>query len=509
MGFKKNQVLQEAKNLYTILQDTLYFNHESKNIDFYISSLTEYNPFNTTIEIEQWLHLLNSEQPFTVTRIPLADLERWQFNNWTGDLSHDSGGFFSIRGLRVNTNVGAVAEWTQPIIYQPEIGLLGIITKKINGILYFLMQAKAEPGNINTYQISPTVQATRSNYLGLHGGGSVRYIEYFFDKGKAAVLVDQLQSEQGARFYRKRNRNIIVRVPDDCEIDLDINHRWVTLAQLLHLLQKDNIVNMDTRSVLSEINFAPEKVNSHHLIDVQKLRYVLENSELVEKPVREFALKLMFSAHPNSPAAHSIDQLLMNITDEKFKCELDAQLIPLNEVMGWKRTPDEIFHEEEKYFSIIGVRVESVNREVKKWDQPIAQQKHAGIVGFITKEIDGVLHFLVQLKLESGVMDLLEISPTVQCITDNYSLDDMPHYVKEILDLKNVTTIFDTCQSEEGGRFYKESNRSILLLGDDGFSCQESSKYLYMSLKQLKHFIKFSNFLNIEARSILACMEWR
>ena len=83
------------------------------------------------------------------------------------------------------------------------------------------MQAKAEPGNINTYQLSPTVQATRSNYLQLHGGKRTLYLEFFIDHSKTEVLIDQLQSEQGARFYRKRNRNIIIRIPDDYELKLN------------------------------------------------------------------------------------------------------------------------------------------------------------------------------------------------------------------------------------------------------------------------------------------------
>ena len=46
----------------------------------------------------------------------------------------------------------------------------GIICKKINGKLNLLMQAKIEPGNVNCVQISPTIQATKSNFTQVHGG---------------------------------------------------------------------------------------------------------------------------------------------------------------------------------------------------------------------------------------------------------------------------------------------------------------------------------------------------
>lgn len=509
MASKAQNIRKSINRLYRDLAKILYFSGESKNIDFYISALTQYNPFYSTEEIEEWLRSLNSEQYFHVEQIPITRLQKWGFNRSTGDLEHVSGGFFSIRGLKVKTNIGQVAEWSQPIIYQPEFGILGIITKKIDGILYFLMQAKPEPGNLNTYQLSPTVQATRSNYTQLHGGKPTPYIEHFLGQRIAKVLIDQLQSEQGARFLHKRNRNIIVRLRDDQEIELGPNHRWLTLGQIQALVQKDNIVNMDTRSVISEINFDPDIVLSLHQVDPPALRDCLENFPIVTKPISDFAIKLMVSSHPNSKALHTMEELLQKISQEKFKTIIERQLIPLKKVERWIRTSEEIFHEERKYFSVIGVRVKTENREVSSWDQPIIKQQDPGIVGFIVKEINGNLHFLVQLKMESGVMDLLEIAPTVQCITDNYSLDDMPLYTDRFLDRKGLTTIVDSYQSEEGGRFYQESNHNIILLANKKFRDVEQPFFMWVSLKQLKEFIKFNNFVNIEARSLLTSLKMR
>ena len=49
-------------------------------------------------------------------------------------------------------------------------------------------------------------------------------------------------------------------------------------------------------------------------------------------------------------------------------------------------------------------------------------------------EIDGVLHYLTQLKLEGGLMDLIEISPTVQCTTSNYQENMLPPFVHEMIE---------------------------------------------------------------------------
>ena len=497
---------KEISILYQGLSDTLHFTGEDKNIDFYVSSLMEYNPYYNTEEIEQWLISLNKEQYFNVTQIPLNEMDKWSFDEVTGDLKHDSGGFFTIRGLQVETNWGQLPSWSQPIIHQPEIGILGIITRKINGILYFLLQAKAEPGNINTYQLSPSVQATRSNYLQLHGGKPTLYLEYFIDHSKSTVLIDQLQSEQGARFYHKRNRNIIIRIPDDYDLELGQNHRWMTLGQIIKLAQKDNTVNMDTRSVISSISYEPENILSNKPLDEDELVKCLSNFSLVSNKNASLGAKLMISSHPNSTALYKFDEILRKIATRKFECELDVKLIPLNKVEKWIQTPEEIYHPERKYFSVIGVHVEAVNREVPSWDQPIVKQDHPGIVAFIVKEIDGVLHFLTQLKLESGVMDLLEISPTVQCITSNYEENAMPPYVDQITHRENVMTIADVYQSEEGGRFYRESNNNLILLADESFHFDNDPNFIWMTIGQLKKFIKFNNFLNVEARSLLVCL---
>lgn len=505
---KSNNIAHHVTKLKNNLGKILFYPDESKNIDFYISALTEYNPYNSTDEIVQWLEDMNKLQYFHVDKIAFNEFEKWRFHDWTGDLYHETNGFFTICGLKVKTNIGKVNEWSQPIINQPEIGVLGIIAKKINGVLYFLMQAKAEPGNINTFQISPTVQATRSNYLRLHGGKPTRFLDFFLDDTKSKVLIDQLQSEQGARFYRKRNRNIIVEVPETCNIELTENFKWLTIGQLLHLTKKDNFVNMDTRSVISAIDFAPEYAVERNSVNEEDLISCIEESALISKRINKFGIKLMISSHPNSRSLHSMDDILLKMTKEKFKCILDTKIIPLNEVRGWKKNEHEIYHDNRKYFSVIGVRVTAADREVPSWDQPIIEQKDSGIIGFITKEIDGVLHFLIQLKLESGVMDLLEISPTVQCITDNYSHESQPPFVKDFLDRDNMETVFDVFQSEEGGRFYRESNENILLFDKENKFEELNSKYIFMTLKQLKQLVKFNNFLNVEARSLLACMEW-
>ena len=54
----------------------------------------------------------------------------------------------------------------------------------------------------------------------------------------------------------------------------------------------------------------------------------------------------------------------------------------------------------------------------------LVEQREEGIIGFIVKKINGVYHLLIQAKLEAGNFDVLEMAPTVQCITGSYRNPD-------------------------------------------------------------------------------------
>ena len=49
------------------------------------------------------------------------------------------------------------------------------------------------------------------------------------------------------------NRNIIIKIEE--EIEMHDNFIWLTLGQIKELMHMDNLVNMDTRTVISGISF--------------------------------------------------------------------------------------------------------------------------------------------------------------------------------------------------------------------------------------------------------------
>lgn len=466
--------------------------------EFFRSALTRDSAVSPTSELLGWLRRKNEEIAAQVQEIPLTELRQWRIDPHTGDITHQSGRFFAIEGIRVETDWGKVPSWDQPIINQPEVGYLGILAKRIHGVVHFLMQAKIEPGNLNKVQLSPTLQATKSNYTQVHKGTRPRYLEYFNGERPGRVLLDQLQSEQGARFLRKRNRNIIVEVGAEEVLPLTDDFRWMTLGQIKDLMRHDNVVNMDTRSVISGIAFGS------HSTELLKYLSALSAGDQVNT-------HLMNSFLNGELHVNDFSHILSWLTDLKCRYDLLVKRIPLRSVANWVNTGERIHHQQHRYFNVIGVRVSIRNREVVSWDQPMIKPAQEGILAFIVKRINGIHHFLVQAKLEPGNFDILELAPTVQCLTGNYRTGQNEYsvpFIGEILQAPPERIWYSVMQSEEGGRFFQEQNRNMIVEVGEEFPVQVPPNYCWMTLNQLHTFMLFNNYLNIASRSLIAAVSF-
>ncbi|MEV7231872.1 NDP-hexose 2,3-dehydratase family protein [Polymorphospora sp. NPDC051019] len=420
-----------------------------------------------------------------VTRVPLDRLRGWSFDPATGDLKHDSGRFFVIEGLHIRSTYGAVDEWYQPVINQPEIGILGMLVKMVDGVPHCLIQAKAEPGNSRMLQLSPTVQATRSNYTRVHRGARTRYLEYFVNPGTGRVLVDVLQSEQGSWFLRKRNRNMVVLVGDD--VPASDQHRWVALHELRRLLRVDGLVNMDARTVLSCLppTFFPGS-----------------RGEPLDEDV---AGALIRSVRGWGPVRHDDRSVLSWFTRSKCRHELTAERVPLRGLPGWRYRPQEIVREDGRHFSVVGVDVRMDNREVTRWNQPLLYPHGRGVVAFLVKRIDDVAHLLVQARFQAGLIDAMEMGPTVQCVPQSQP-GPLPPFVDQVLTAPPQRVLFDALLAEEGGRFYHTENRYMVVEAGDDVPSEEPEGFRWVTVHQLSMLLRHGYYLNVEARSLLACI---
>ena len=453
------------------------------------SLLNGKNDIHSTQEIKEWIERRNFEVKVSVEQIPFSKLQKWYVDK-EGAVRHESGKFFSIEGIHVETDYGTLNSWEQPIINQPEVGYLGILTKEFDGVLYFLMQAKIEPGNVNCVQISPTLQATKSNYSRVHQGKSPHYLEYFVNAKPHQILLDQLQSEQGARFLRKRNRNIIIKVEEDIP-ELE-DFRWMTLGQIKEMMRYDNMVNMDTRTVLSGLNIAD-------------FTSMADDMALMGNRGKDYLL-----SSTTNHSLYTINNHLSWLANLKARYDLKVSPFPIKKMKDWGLNDCDISRPDGKFFKIIGVNVTIENREVASWCQPLVQPMQEGICAYIIKKINGVYHFLVQAKLECGNFDVLELAPTLQCLTgaipENKEL--RPAFYDYIMNVHPKQIIYDVKQSEEGGRFYHEQNRNMIVEVGDDFSTEVPERYTWMTLEQIYQFLRFNNYLNIQSRSLIAALNY-
>jgi oxidase EvaA len=100
------------------------------------------------------------------------------------------------------------------------------------------------------------------------------------------------------------------------------------------------------------------------------------------------------------------------------------------------------------------------------------------------------------------------MAPTVQCLTGNYKTtpsNTLP-YLDYVLNSRKDQIKIDVIQSEEGGRFYREQNRNLIIEADDNFDEKIHPNFMWVSFTQLHLFLKFNNYLNIQSRSLISAI---
>ncbi|GLW89882.1 NDP-hexose 2,3-dehydratase family protein [Actinokineospora globicatena] len=435
-------------------------------------------------DVREWFDNARNTNRTTVAFASLDDLPGWHTDPRTGVIGHDTGKFFSVEGLRVRLPGAPVESWHQPIINQPEIGILGFLVKEFDGVPHLLMQAKTEPGNLGGAQLAPTVQATRSNYTRVHGGRAIPYLDYFQRTGPHRVLADVRQSEQGSWFRHKRNRNMIVEVTGD--VPVLPGFRWFTLGQLHERFAVDDAVNMDARTVLSCMPFTGD--------------------EPVPADGDDFRSALAHSCDERRGGLHATRGVLNWITDARVRADLAVEPVALDGLPGWVRRAGRIRHEDGLFFDVVGVHVRSGEREVRQWSQPMIKPHGTGVIAFLVTRIDGVLHALAHARVEPGFVDSVELAPTVQCAPSTYDgLQHVPRpaFLDDVLTAHPDRVRFDTTMSEEGGRFHDARNRYLVVEVEPRL---EPPDFRWLTVWQLADLIRHSHYVNIQARGLVACL---
>jgi oxidase EvaA len=285
------------------------------------------------------------------------------------------------------------------------------------------------------------------------------------------------------------------------DIPIHDNFIWLTLGHIKELMRYDNLINMDARTVISGIYYGEFNGEATNL-----LRFFMNGDKNTGVSSNNF----LKSALSSAGAENSVGNIIHFLTDIKSKYDLFVDKIPLNMVKDWSISSDEMFRSDGKHFKVIGVDVTISNREVVSWQQPMIQPTQPGIFAFVCKKINGLIHFIVQAKLECGNRDIIEMAPTVHCHTGDLRTIDIQSvpFLDNVMKAPEGHILFDTLQSEEGGRFYREQNRNVIVMADDTLPNQLPEQYIWMTLNQLAFFNRFNNYLNIQARNLISAISF-
>lgn len=418
--------------------------------------------------VEMWLRERREHSDMTVTPISLAECSPWQMTKTA--ISRPDGRFF------------AVHQRESIYIDQPEIGLLSFVLVGSGSEPLVLAHAKDEPGNVGLTQLAPTVQATLSNISRAHGGAPTNYLDLAHPEfTNAEVIADTLQSEHGERFWKKRNRNVLVQTNHIAAVDR--NYLLRPLSELLALLATDYAVNTDARSVLVcspwRRLIAPDvtpfggtdewsqRLRVSYDAPVTRAMWALEM-------LHEFRVSRRQSEHPIVPFV-GVD------TEGPVRVVNDAQ--PVDKRIDF-------------------IRVTSSTREVGTWNQPIFATDTEDRQVLLTRNVGDSVEFLLRVALEPGFNSAAEYS--VSHVEYAGAPGGHPWVAKQA---RSGDAIVSVRQSDEGGRFLRAvSTYAIVKVVGEAPVDVESDGYVWLTLADIQELVLTSETVTNELRSALAVL---
>ena len=391
---------------------------------------------------------------FKKEKIKLNKTKDWIFSN---EIKHTTGKFFKIFGYMVKTNFPKKRFYYQPLILQDEIGYLAIFKSIKKNKTYFLLQLKAEPGNKNLIQLSPTIQATKSNYLRVHKGKKTKFIE--FTKNTNNFLLNSNQPEHGSKYLNKYNKNLIIKTRKFK--NLPKNFIWLSIKEIIELSKKNNILNMDTISIFS----------------------------------------CYLKTEPSNNSINSFKYLEKKYSDFKKKYKIKIIKKSISELKGWKQEDYSIYDKKKKFFKIQSFEINTNFREINNWSQPLISDYSKTLNVLFMNKVKSQVHYLCKLILEPGY-DLPRFTNTI--FLKNYESNT---HINNFLKKNNILLkkkILDVTTSDEGGRFYNNKCKNIVYEVENTKKL-ERQNYVWISYNQMLKLIK-KKLVTIELRNLFGTL---
>ena len=401
--------------------------------------------------LRKYLIGLQENNDFDVNLIGISKTKGWNFDKEL-NFVHETNKFFSLRRVKYDgINNG--------ILNQPDSGILALLITNIEGVLHFLVQFKEEPGNINKVQLSPTIQATKSNSTKAHGGTSPPYWNEFSSISLDNYLIDSFQPEQGLRYWQKYNRNLVI-ISD--YLEEKEGFKWMTLGQIFEFTKIDNSINSCLRSVLSLFPYSGK--NSEVGTLTNNLKSLITSN--IEKNKGYGAI------HDNVQSFYSEE------TDSlEFKTDADS-------------------------FLVKGLQIKIKNREVSSWHQPIIVESNKISYILIRFYIDDRLYYGWSAYKEPGYFYGFILGPSKKLTSEEIKGNSISDWVGENFGTYgNISKITEITMSEEGGRFWQFEVPHVIVDLDLNDIKSYPANIILLDEQDSLSLIE-SGFLSMEGRSI-------
>ena len=142
---------------------------------------------------------------------------------------------------------------------------------------------------------------------------------------------------------------------------------------------------------------------------------------------------------------------------------------------------------------------------MKRWQQPLFEAVGESVFGLMYCVKNNRIEFLIQTIAEVGCFDKIEIGPSVQLGANCQERNVVTKLFYDKME-KKEGIIFTGVFSEEGGRFYHEQNRNVLMEVKEEELQEIPEGFFWVDYQTLNILIQFNNCLNIQLRNLLSIL---
>ena len=408
--------------------------------------------------------LCESRVGFELNRVTAARADHWLILD--GALQHKSKGFFSVTGVKFGAPDSACV-----MLYQPQTAITGLISARVDGERRFLLQARAEPGCIGEAQFGPTVQSTPANFMRIHGGAKPAYVDTLIEfDPNISLLDDTTQLDLGARYLFKSKRSIFAEAHSPPPPQRGFI--WATRQAIYEAVRRSAFLNIDLRSILSIASWSAHEEDGELTPEADLVRRSLS------APIRPQIVGDVLSAlaRTNPPV---------------------MRFVPLEALENWCITEWGISERVPRQrFSVDFFEVRTPLREVDHWVQPLVNSASKGHVVLACRERHKFLEFFIRPIGEHGLATGAALAPSY--LRYPGAIGEPPEWLSP--HLSNVWA--ESEESDEGGRFYRDSSvYQVVVCGDDEAAPPDKIG-CWLRLSELKLFLEMSNTCTIQLRGV-------